>query len=95
MVAQSNCTVDSKATQGHPSPGSVAGSKKDSGSAHMVSGDVKEMLGESVERCGGSEERTGSCARVGAASVQGKPGGRTGEGKAACKVDGGKGVDGI
>ena len=53
-------------------------------------GPVKEMISESLERCGDGKERTSSCAGIGVASVQGRPGGRTGEWNAACKADGGR-----
>ena len=40
------------------------------------------------------KEGTGSCVGIGAASVQERSGGRTGEGKQACKADGGRVADG-
>ncbi len=43
---------------------------------------------------GDGVERIGSCAGIGVASVQGRPGGRTGEGKEACKAYGGRVADG-
>ena len=60
-------------------------------------GSVKEMLSESVKPssdAGDGKERTGACAGIGLASVKGRPGGRTGEGKAAFKADGGRVADG-
>ena len=92
--------VESKATLGLPlavtSPSlRREGAYGTAGGTRTVFGPVKEMLNESVERCGGWErERTCSCAGIGVASVQGRPGRRTGEGKAEYKADGGRIADG-
>ena len=59
----------------------------DSGSAGTVFGPVKEMLSESAERCGGCK-RENRLFVLAFAPVQGRLGGRTGEGKAAFKADG-------
>lgn len=79
--------------------GSVTQSKQrrgiwDSGGADTVLGPVKEMLSESVGRCGDGKKRTSSCTGIGVASVQGRRGGSTGEGKVLCRADGGRVADG-
>jgi len=66
--------------------GSVARSKKGTR--------VRARCSDSSSDAGDGIERTGSCAGIGVASVRGRPGGGTGEGKEACKADGGRAADG-
>src|SRR5258706_3726497 len=77
--------------------GCVARSKKERGIRHSgigrtVVGPVKDLLSEC--RAGDGKEKTGTCAGIGVASVQGRYGGRTGEGKVVGTVDGGGVADG-
>ena len=63
---------------------------------------VRARCSDSSEKCSArassnakdGKKRTGSCVGIGVASVQGRPGRRTGEGKAEYKADGGRIADG-
>ena len=75
-MVESKSVVELKATLGLPltvaSPSQREERNMGSESARPVFGPVKGMLSESVERCEDGKERTGSCAGIGVASVQGR-----------------------
>ena len=92
--------VESKATLGLPLAVAPTQSRREGayGTARVRargSDPSKKCSARTSSDAGDEEERTGSCAAIGVASVQGRPGGRTGEGKAAFKVDGGSIADGF
>ena len=98
-VVELNSVVESKATLGLRLAVASPNLRREgtAGARARCFGPVKEMLSKSVKPSSGAgdgKERTGSCAGIGLASVKGRPGGRTGEGKAAIKADGGRVADG-
>ena len=104
-AVQSNSVIEWKVMPGveiryHAEGGVIIGScvarpKKgrgiwDNGSACTVFGPVKIMLRERVEQCGEWERENWLLGCYGSRSVQGRLGGKTGAGKPAGKVDGGR-----
>jgi len=91
--------VESKATPGLPS--AVASPDPIREGANGTAGvgvrclDLsKKYSARASSDTGDGQEKTGSCAAIGVASVQGRQGGRAGEGKAVDTLDGGGAADG-
>ena len=86
--------VESKATQGLPSVVASPNLRREGGYGTAA---VRVWCLDPSKKCcdtGDGKKRTGSCAGIGVAPVQGRPRGSTGERKAADTVDGGREADG-